>query len=206
MEPDDAAARRRFEELFEAHYAELARFATRRVGADAAGDIVAGTFLIAWRRLGELPPDHARAWLYSTARQVIANELRGRTRLQRLTNKAAAAGEVHAADHSAQVDEQIRVRAVLAQLSQADQGVLRLIEWEGLDTPKRRSSCDVRAQRSRCGCTGPGDDSRSGCWQRTSRTPRRPGAPGHPSFPKGVPVHERHSGPPARGRPRARHA
>ncbi|MEV4133886.1 sigma-70 family RNA polymerase sigma factor [Dactylosporangium sp. NPDC049742] len=156
MEPDDAAARRRFEELFEAHYAELTRFATRRVGADAAGDIVAGTFLIAWRRLGELPPDHARAWLYSTARQVIANELRGRTRLQRLTDKAAAGGEVHAADHSAQVDEQLRVRAVLAELSPADQEVLRLIEWEGLDVAEAalvlrctRTALKVRLHRAR---------------------------------------------------------
>ncbi|MEV0567553.1 sigma-70 family RNA polymerase sigma factor [Dactylosporangium sp. NPDC050588] len=156
MEPDDAAARRRFEELFEAHYAELTRFATRRVGADAAGDIVAGTFLIAWRRLGELPPDHARAWLYSTARQVIANELRGRTRLQRLTDKAAAGGDVHAPDHSAQVDEQMRVRAVLAELSPADQEVLRLIEWEGLDVAEAalvlrctRTALKVRLHRAR---------------------------------------------------------
>jgi len=156
MEPDDAAARRRFEELFEAHYAELTRFATRRVGADAAGDIVAGTFLIAWRRFGELPADHARAWLYSTARQVIANELRGRTRLERLTAKAAAEGDTHVADHSVRVDEQIRVRAVLAELSPADQEVLRLIEWEGLDVAEAalvmrctRTALKVRLHRAR---------------------------------------------------------
>lgn len=156
MEPDDAAARRRFEDLFEAHYAELTRFATRRVGADAAGDIVAGTFLIAWRRFGELPPDHARAWLYSTARQVIANELRGRTRLQRLTAKAAAGGDSHVADHAARVDEQIRVRAVLAELSPADQEVLRLVEWEGLDAAEAalvmrctRTALKVRLHRAR---------------------------------------------------------
>jgi RNA polymerase sigma-70 factor (ECF subfamily) len=156
MEPDDAAARRRFEELFEAHYAELTRFATRRVGADAAGDIVAGTFLIAWRRLGELPADHARAWLYSTARQVISNELRGRTRLARLTTKAAARGDTHVADHSGQVDEQLRVRAVLAELSPADQEVLRLIEWEGLDVAEAarvmrctRAALKVRLHRAR---------------------------------------------------------
>src|SRR3954468_21456974 len=98
MEPDDAAVRRCFEALFEAHYAELTRFAARRVGADAAGDIVAGTFLVAWRRFGKLPADHARAWLYSTARQFIANELRGRTRLERLAVKAAAGGDVQVAD------------------------------------------------------------------------------------------------------------
>jgi RNA polymerase sigma-70 factor (ECF subfamily) len=156
MEPDDAATRRRFEELFDAHYAELTRFAARRVGADTAGDMVAGTFLIAWRRLGELPADHARAWLYSTARQVIANELRGRTRMDRLAAKAAAMGDVHLADHSARVDEQIRVRAVLAELSPADQDVLRLIEWDGLDVAEAalvlrctRTALKVRLHRAR---------------------------------------------------------
>ena len=156
MEPDGAAARRRFEELFEAHYAELTRFATRRVGADAAGDIVAGTFLIAWRRFAELPPDHVRAWLYSTARQVIANELRGRTRFERLTAKAAAGSDIHVADHSARVDEQIRVHAVLAGLSPADQEVLRLIEWDGLDVAEAalvlhctRTALKVRLHRAR---------------------------------------------------------
>lgn len=155
MEPDDAAARRRFEELFDAHYAELTRFATRRVGADAAGDIVAGTFLIAWRRFAELPADHARAWLYSTARHVIANELRGRTRREKLTAKAAAAS-VDEADHSGQIDERIRVRAVLAELSPADQEVLRLIEWDGLDAAEAarvlrctQTALKVRLHRAR---------------------------------------------------------
>jgi RNA polymerase sigma-70 factor, ECF subfamily len=55
------------------------------VGIDAAGDVVAETFLIAWRRLPEVPAQQARAWLYATARQVIANELRARQRRNRLS-------------------------------------------------------------------------------------------------------------------------
>ncbi|MEV6963731.1 sigma-70 family RNA polymerase sigma factor [Hamadaea sp. NPDC051192] len=156
MELNDAAARRRFEGLFDAHYAELTRFAARRVGADAAGDIVAHTFLIAWRRFAELPPEHTRAWLYSTARQVIANELRGRTRRERLAAKAAAGGDVEVADPSGQVDEQLRVRAVLAELSPADQEVLRLVEWDGLDVAEAalvlrctRTALKVRLHRAR---------------------------------------------------------
>jgi len=156
MEPDDAAARGRFEELFDAHYAELTRFATRRVGADGAGDIVAGTFLIAWRRFAELPAEHARAWLYATARLVIANEQRGRARRERLTAKAAADGDALVEDHAGQVDDQVRVRAVLAELSPADQEVLRLIEWEGLEIAEAafvlrctRTALKVRLHRAR---------------------------------------------------------
>jgi len=68
MEPDQVA---RFEQLFAAHYGDLMRFATRRVGADAAGDVVSSTFLIAWRRLADVPAGQGRAWLYGTARRVI---------------------------------------------------------------------------------------------------------------------------------------
>ncbi|MFE9694723.1 RNA polymerase sigma factor [Micromonospora sp. NPDC005806] len=156
MESDSAAARRRFEELFDAHYAELTRFATRRVGADAAGDIVASTFLVAWRRFAELPADHSRAWLYATARQVIANELRSRTRRDRLSVRAATAGDARVEDHAGQIDERLRVRAVLAELSPADQEVLRLIEWEGLEVAEaalvlgcRPTALKVRLHRAR---------------------------------------------------------
>jgi len=156
MEPDNAAARRRFEELFDAHYAELTRFATRRMGADAAGDIVAGTFLIAWRRLAELPADHARAWLYAAARRVIANETRARNRRDRLSAKATAEATGIVEDHAVQVDERLRVRALLVTLSPADQEVLRLIEWEGLEVAEAalvlrcsQTALKVRLHRAR---------------------------------------------------------
>jgi RNA polymerase sigma-70 factor (ECF subfamily) len=133
MEADNAAARGRFEELFDAHYGELTRYATRRVGADAAGDIVASTFLIAWRRFTEIPAEHSRAWLYGTARHVIANELRSRGRRDRLSAKAGIPDDATIEDHAGPISEQLRVRAALDELSPADQEVLRLTEWEGLD-------------------------------------------------------------------------
>ncbi|WP_084557231.1 RNA polymerase sigma factor [Hamadaea tsunoensis] len=150
------AERLRFEELYRAHYAELTRFAARRVGADTAGDVVAGTFLVAWRRLSEIPADHPRAWLFATARLVIANELRARTRRDRLSARASAAAPAHVDDHATEVDERVRVRAVLAELSPADQEVLRLTEWEGLDVTEAalvlgcsRTALKVRLHRAR---------------------------------------------------------
>lgn len=133
MEADNAATRARFERLFDAHQGELTRFATRRVGPDAAGDVVSSTFLIAWRRFAEVPAHDARLWLYATARRVIANEVRSRARRDRLVAKAIAGYGAGVEDHAGQVSEQLRVRAVLAELRQADQEVLRLTEWEGLD-------------------------------------------------------------------------
>jgi RNA polymerase sigma-70 factor (ECF subfamily) len=68
MEPDQVA---RFEQLFAAHYGDLMRFATRRVGADAAGDVVSSTFLIAWRRLADVPAGQGRAWLCQRRRGAL---------------------------------------------------------------------------------------------------------------------------------------
>ncbi|MGH8963467.1 MAG: RNA polymerase sigma factor [Jatrophihabitantaceae bacterium] len=43
--------RERFEELFRQHYGAVVRYAVRRVGPDAAHEIVSETFVTAWRRL-----------------------------------------------------------------------------------------------------------------------------------------------------------
>jgi len=158
-ESGETEARARFEGLFAGHYGELLRFAQRRVGIDAAGDVVAETFLIAWRRLPEVPVEHARAWLYMTARHVIANELRARQRRDRLgehTRDDIATDRAVAGDHATLIAEQIRVRAVLESLSQMDQEVLRLTEWEQLDLTEAaaalgcsRTAAKVRLHRAR---------------------------------------------------------
>lgn len=153
MQPDQVA---RFEQLFATHYSDLVRFATRRVGADGAGDVVASTFLIAWRRLADVPADQSRAWLYGTARRVIANELRGRERRQRLGRRIGVPADPTADDHAGPVAERLRVRAVLAELAPRDQELLRLTEWDGLDLDEvatvlgcSRATVKVRLHRAR---------------------------------------------------------
>lgn len=51
-------------------------YARLRVGADAAEDVVAETFAVAWRRWDQVPVDEPRAWLLAVARRVIANHHR----------------------------------------------------------------------------------------------------------------------------------
>lgn len=81
--PGDADARRvRFTDLFDRTHAPLLAYAVRRVAdpADAA-DVVAETFLVAWRRLDDVPAgEAARPWLYGVARRVLANHYRGERR------------------------------------------------------------------------------------------------------------------------------
>jgi DNA-directed RNA polymerase specialized sigma24 family protein len=54
---------RQFTELFTANYGPVLAYVQRRVGADLAQDVVAETFLAAWRNVHELPPDPL-PWLY----------------------------------------------------------------------------------------------------------------------------------------------
>ena len=66
LSPPDVAAsarRLRFEELYNAHHVSLLAYALRRTAnTDDAADVLAETFLTAWRRLDELPGgDQAQA-------------------------------------------------------------------------------------------------------------------------------------------------
>ncbi|HEY3955395.1 MAG TPA: sigma-70 family RNA polymerase sigma factor [Streptosporangiaceae bacterium] len=66
----------RFKAIYDAHYPAVLRYAARRVGAEAARDIAAETFLTAWRRLDRVPPGQPLPWLCATARKCLADELR----------------------------------------------------------------------------------------------------------------------------------
>lgn len=76
--PRSDDAERDFRALFEATYDDLVRFVERRTHPMNAPDVVAEAFLVAWRRFDDVPRDvgDARAWLFVTARNLLAN--RGR--------------------------------------------------------------------------------------------------------------------------------
>jgi RNA polymerase sigma-70 factor (ECF subfamily) len=129
------AMRDRFEALFAECGREVLAFAVRRTDQPAdAADVVAETFLVAWRRLDVVPPgDEARLWLYGVARQVMANTRRGERRRARLGERlATAVGEHVVADHAEVVGTVTAVRAALADLPTDDRELLQLTVWEGL--------------------------------------------------------------------------
>ena len=67
-------AEARFGELYGENMRAVLGYALRRCAdPDDAADVVAETFLVAWRRLGEVPlGDDGRPWLFGTARRVLA--------------------------------------------------------------------------------------------------------------------------------------
>jgi RNA polymerase sigma-70 factor (ECF subfamily) len=121
--------------LYAEHVRHVVAYAVRRsADHDTAADIVAETFLVAWRRLDDVPSgEQARMWLYGVARRVLANQQRGERRRQRLAEQLAR--ELISALEASPPPEPCgeRVREALARLEPEDQEILRLVAWEELN-------------------------------------------------------------------------
>ncbi|MFD0890049.1 RNA polymerase sigma factor, partial [Streptosporangium algeriense] len=74
-----------FSAIFDAHFAEIHRYAAQRLGDDVAEDIVAETFLTAFRKRSRYDPSRAgvRAWLYGIATNLIGRQRRVEVRALR---------------------------------------------------------------------------------------------------------------------------
>ncbi|HEX4114888.1 MAG TPA: sigma factor [Solirubrobacteraceae bacterium] len=67
-----------FEDVFNGCYDAVHRYAARRVASEAVQDVVAETFLVAWRRYDELRGEPL-PWLLGIARRVRQSATRGRS-------------------------------------------------------------------------------------------------------------------------------
>ncbi|MCK9894018.1 sigma-70 family RNA polymerase sigma factor [Frankia sp. AgB32] len=151
----DDDARGEFTALYEAQYAPVLRYALREVPGHAAGDVVAETFMTAWRRLSEVP-DPPLPWLLGVARRVVANQRRGETRLRRLQLAVGEHAVFVEGSPAETLAERDAVRAALGLLSVADRELLTLIGWDGLSVREaaqvlgiRASTASVRLHRAR---------------------------------------------------------
>jgi RNA polymerase sigma-70 factor (ECF subfamily) len=99
-------------------------------------DAVADTFLTAWRKSEEIPPDdQALPWLYGVAYRVLSHQWRSKFRRGRLAGKVGSFGaismslpeEIVIAGH-----EHRQLLTALGALSSNDQEILRLNVWEEL--------------------------------------------------------------------------
>lgn len=178
----DAVRRARFEAVYAAHGRAVLAFAVRRVDQiDDAGDIVADTFLVAWRRLDDMPGGDAdRLWLYGVARRVLANQRRGARRRRRLGARLATAVAEHlvVADHADTTGATGGLRTAFASLPAEDREVLQLVAWEGLSSaevgevlgipaPTVRTRLHRARRRLRAAMEGADNDGSSGVGEGT---------------------------------------
>jgi RNA polymerase sigma factor (sigma-70 family) len=144
----------RFEQLFREHYAAVRGYALRRTSPDAAQDTVSETFLVAWRRLDDVPAD-ALPWLFGVARRVLANQRRAAGRGAALEERLAAS-VADARSHEDGAGEADALRSALGRLSERDREALMLVAWHGLSGARAaraagcsRSAFGVRLHRAR---------------------------------------------------------
>lgn len=124
--------RERFAALYRLTCPRVTAYALRRAGSpEDAADVVAETFAIAWRHIDRVPAgDEALLWLYVTARGVLANEWRRSLRRSEVVKRVASS---LAARDVPQDERRLMGIACLQQLSVADQELLMLSAWEGLN-------------------------------------------------------------------------
>jgi RNA polymerase sigma factor (sigma-70 family) len=130
----DSAA---FSALFARHYPAVWRFVARRAWPDAVDDVVAETFLAAWRRYDDLPGD-ALPWLLNAAGKCLANHRRAATRAESLKARLAAQSTPIRADATAQSFERTALVNAFASLPDTERALLMLTDWD--DLPARRAA------------------------------------------------------------------
>jgi RNA polymerase sigma-70 factor (ECF subfamily) len=147
------AREEQFRALYDLTRPQIIAYALRRTSSrEDAADIVAETYEIAWRRLGDVPAGHAGLlWLYVTARHVLANH--GRRVRRRDETTARLAEELRGVPLRTEgLDEDSLVmRSCLNSLSADEQELLMLAGWEGLSAAEigRVLGCSPTAARIR---------------------------------------------------------
>lgn len=142
----------RFNDLWDAHSARVLAYATRHVGHDAAQEVVVETFLVAWRRLSDVP-GQALPWLLVVARNTVANQKRSGYRRAALQDELTRLQEIAASAPAADVtvEQRAEVLAALAQMSAKEREALLLVQWDGLSVPEAAiaAGCSISAMHVR---------------------------------------------------------
>jgi RNA polymerase sigma-70 factor, ECF subfamily len=142
----------RFNRLYDDHFDAVRGYVWRRDPL-LCDEVLAETFLVAWRRLEETP-SQARPWLIGIARNVRLNLRRGARRQQALTARL-----IETASDPGYADRPIHagpVETALSRLSHKDREILLLSTWDGLDRSEiaqvlgcSRANVNVRLHRAR---------------------------------------------------------
>jgi RNA polymerase sigma-70 factor (ECF subfamily) len=140
-----------FGTIFHRHAPVIYRYVARRLGPDSAEDLVAETFLVAFRRRGRYDGAYsdARPWLYGIATRLISRHRRDEIRFFQAIARTGVDPASDALD--GQVIDRVAAQAAradlavaLTRLSQAQRDVLLLVA-SGLSYPEAGLALGVPA-------------------------------------------------------------
>jgi RNA polymerase sigma factor (sigma-70 family) len=140
-----------FAEIFNRYGPAIKRYTVRRLGLDAAEDVVAETFLAAFRQRATYDPARAavRPWLYGIAGNLIRRHVRTEVRHLRVLQATSMdpVMESFAARSDARMDAEgahQRLAAALAELPDRHRDVLLLVAWGDLTYAEVAQTLDIK--------------------------------------------------------------
>lgn len=157
MKADPAA---RFEALYWAHHQEMLAFIRRRTyNGDTyngdAEDIVAETFVVAWRRIADVP-DPARGWLFAVARNILRNHERSNRRGMALRLRITDEQSMATPDPAPAIAGRTDLVRAWNRLTTSEREVIALTAWDELSQDEAatvlgctKTSYAVRLHRAR---------------------------------------------------------
>jgi RNA polymerase sigma-70 factor (ECF subfamily) len=122
-------------------------YALRRTSREDAADVVAETFLVAWRRLDDFDEASALPWLYAVARRVLLSQRRATLRQRAIAERVAASRP----DVARIPEGSRRLLETLAGMGEKEREVLMLAAWEELSSSDAANvlGCSATAYRIR---------------------------------------------------------
>ncbi|GAA0419053.1 DNA-directed RNA polymerase sigma-70 factor [Acrocarpospora corrugata] len=140
-----------FAEVFRRYAPDLTRYVTRRLGRDAADDVVAETFLAAFRQRDRYDPARpsARPWLYGIATNQMGRHVRAEVRQLRVLERTGT--DQVTAPFTDRSDDRVSAQAsgrslagALAALPKGHRDALLLIAWADLNYEETAQALGVR--------------------------------------------------------------
>ncbi len=144
---DDA---KRFEDLYQRYHKQVWAYCARRATSDVH-DLVAEVFLVAWRRIDQVPQgDNGLFWLYGVAFRVLGHRWRSHNRSKRAAERLGGLVDVDSDFGTdlvvVQREEYRLVRQAASRLRRKDQEILRLTLWEEMSHRQVADALDITVE------------------------------------------------------------
>lgn len=139
---DMSSSSDRFAWMWQADAPRVLSYARRHVGLNDAPDVVSETFVVAWRRLSQVP-EPALPWLIGTARRIIDNTRRSDRRRMALAQRVELLSALAAPGTEVSARNEALQR--LAELPEHYREALLLVAWDGLNSAQAAAATGLSA-------------------------------------------------------------
>lgn len=136
-----------FEAAIEPMMQQLLAYFQRRVDPrEDAADCLSDTLMVLWRNIATLPADadELRAYSYGVARNVLANQRRGRGRRTALAERLRGHLREHVNPHT-----DVEATDVLGQLNKQDRELVTLVALDGFSVQEAGAHLGLRPEAAR---------------------------------------------------------